>query len=285
MGFGLLTYTTVRTSARPCDPMPNILFCDDGNPARAGSRRAPAEATLAVSLGMPSMEPEVWRKDVRRAKERIGAGQILLVGVVGTPVPDGGAEALVEDYARCARWAVEAGANIVEVHLACPNPAAGLTSMVCEDLDLSARIVEAVRRAAGGHPTIAKLGTCESPRRLHELASTLAPWVDGFILVDGLQRRVVSRAGAPAFPGPGRELARVVGADTHETCRRHVEELLAWRKAGAWDKVVLAAGGITTTERARRMLGVGADAVMVATAALLDPGLAVRFRQARVSSA
>lgn len=275
-----MTYKTVRTRHRPCYPMPNILFCRDGAPAPAGTRRAaPAEATLAVSMGMPSMEPEVWRKDVRRAKERSGAGRVLIVGVVGTPVPDAGAEALVEDYARCARWAADAGADVVEVHLSCPNTAAEHPRMIYEDADLSARIVEAVRRAVGGRPTIAKLGACESPHRLHALASRLAPWVDGFILVNGLQRRVVDREGAPAFAGPGRELAGVVGADTHDICRRHVEELLAWRKAGAWDKAVLAVGGITTTERARGILDAGADAAMVATAALLDPAFALRFRQ------
>ncbi len=262
--------------------MPNVLYCDDRTPARVTTRKAPSEeATLAVSLGMPSMAPAVWRKDVRRAKERIGPGQILLVSVVGTPTVEG-AEALVEDYARCAGWAADAGADIVEVHLACPSTTAGPARMIHEDVDLSAQIVEAVRRAVGGHPVIAKLGACESPRRVHELASRLGRWVDGFILMDALQRRVVTRAGAPAFAGPGRELTGIVGAATHEISRRHVEELLAWRKAGAWKKAVLAVGGITTPERARQILEAGADAAMVATAALLDPAYALRVRQTGV---
>lgn len=260
--------------------MPNILFCDGGSPARVVGRR-PAEvgaATLAVSMGMPSVAPEVWRKDVRRARERVGAGRVLIVSVVGTPAADGGAEALVEDFARCARWAAEAGADIVEVHLACPNTLAEHPRMIYEDAGLAAAIVEAVRRAVGEHPTIAKLGAFESPRRLHELASRLARWVDGFLLVNGLQRRVVTPAGAPSFSGPGRELAGVVGAAAYDLCRRHVEELLAWRKAGAWDKAILAVGGLTTPERAREALRAGADAAMVATAALLDPGFGLRFR-------
>lgn len=280
LGFGLLTYKTVRTAARACYPMPNIRYCEDGIPARVKARpTSVATATLAVSMGMPSVEPDVWRKDVRRARERLRARQVLIVGVVGTPRPEGDAQALVDDYARCARWAADAGAHIVEVHLACPDTAAERARMIYEDADLSATIVEAVRRAVGGHPTIAKLGVCDSPRRLHELASRLARWVDGFLLASGLQRRVVTRAGRPAFAGPGRELAGVVGADVHEICRRHVEELLAWRKAGAWDKAILAVGGITTPERARAMLDAGADAAMVATAALLDPGFALRFNQ------
>ena len=45
--------------------------------------------TLAVSLGMPSMEPDVWRKDVRRAKDALTTGQLLIVSVAGTVLPGG----------------------------------------------------------------------------------------------------------------------------------------------------------------------------------------------------
>jgi dihydroorotate dehydrogenase len=55
--------------------------------------------------------------------------------------------------------------------------------------------------------------------------------------------------------------------------------MLAWRKAGAWDRAILAVGGISTVERARDVLREGADAALVATAALFDPLFAVRFRQ------
>jgi dihydroorotate dehydrogenase len=113
---------------------------------------------------------------------------------------------------------------------------------------------------------------------LHDLATALARWVDGFVLVNGLQRRVVKADGAPAFPGPGRELADISGDAVWDHSRVQVLELMAWRKAGAWDRAILAVGGITTVERARAALASGAQASMVATAALVDPLLAARFR-------
>ena len=61
--------------------------------------------TLAVSLGTPSPAPDVWRKDVRRARERVGKGQVLIVSVLGTTPPGGDREALVADYARVAQTA------------------------------------------------------------------------------------------------------------------------------------------------------------------------------------
>src|SRR5688572_31082170 len=45
---------------------------------------------------------------------KIGRGQILVVSVLGTVPPGGDREALVADYAACARWAAEAGADVVE---------------------------------------------------------------------------------------------------------------------------------------------------------------------------
>jgi dihydroorotate dehydrogenase len=105
----------------------------------------------------------------------------------------------------------------------------------------------------------------------------LAPRLDGFVLVDSLQRRVVKPDGSPAFPGPGREQAGLGGAALWETCAVQVEEMIAWRKAGAWSKAILAVGGLTSVARLRRMLEIGADAAMVATAALTDPLIAARF--------
>jgi dihydroorotate dehydrogenase len=71
----------------------------------------------------------------------------------------------------------------------------------------------------------------------------------------------------------------VVGAGTWPLSSRQVEEMLAWRRAGEWPQAVLAVGGISTPERAGHLLREGANAVLVATAALEDPLFAVRFRQ------
>jgi dihydroorotate dehydrogenase len=131
---------------------------------------------------------------------------------------------------------------------------------------------------------VAKLGAFRTPRLLHDSATRLAAWTSGFTLVNGFQRRVVDEAGNAAFEGTGRDRADVVGADTYPAASRQIAEMLAWRKAGCWDRAVLAVGGITTAERAHEMLREGADAALVATAALYQPQFAVRFRQQRASA-
>ena len=289
LGFDILTYATVASRPRPAFSMPNIqaVLAVEAREevALVGRRPAPnGGSTIAVSLGLPSMEPEVWRKDVRRAKGRIHEGQILIVSVMGSGGAAEGMEAFIADYARCADWAVEAGADVVEAHLAVPDPFGQPGQMVYEHPTLAAQILHRMR-ATLPVPLVAKLGPFPSPRALHDTASRLAPWAQGFVLVHGIPRRTVDAEGRAVFEGTGREWADVVGAETWRLCSRQVEELLAWRRAGEWPTAVLSVGGISTVERARHLLREGANAVLVATAALEDPLFAVRFRQATATAA
>jgi dihydroorotate dehydrogenase len=279
LGYDLLTYATVTSAFRPAYTLPNIRVVESREQAAVALRRPHANGavTLAVSLGMPSMEPDVWRKDVRRAKDALVKGQLLVVSVAGSLSPGGDAEALIADYARCAVWAAEAGADVIEVYLAVPDPFAEHTQLIFDNVPLAAQILYRVRTSIG-QPIVAKLGTFRSPRLLHETATKLAPWTNGFVLVHGVLRRVVNEEGKAAFEGAGRDLADVVGADTFPVAARQIEEMLAWRKAGAWDRVVIAVGGITTPGRALHLLHEGADAALVATTALVDPLFATRFR-------
>jgi len=283
LGFDVLTYATVRSTFQAAHALPNIRHVDNREQAavvaRPGNNGGP---TIAVSLGEPSMEPDVWRKDLRRAKERIGRGQVLIASVIGTPRPGGDAEALSADYAQCAAWAAECGADAIELQLATPDPFTEQPQMIYENVTLAARILYRTRTSVG-LPVLARLGPFKTPRALHETATRLAPWAHGYVLVHSINRRVFDEKGGPAFEGAGRERADVVGAQTFTVAARQVAEMLAWRKAGAWDRAILAVGGISTVERARDVLREGADAVLVATAALFDPLFAARFRQIRTA--
>lgn len=285
VGFDLLTYATVRSIFQAAHALPNIRHVDNRDQAAVVSRAAlDGNTTIAVSLGEPSMEPEVWRKDVRRAKERIGRGQILIVSVLGTHQSGRDAEALAADYAQCAVWAEESGADAVELQLAAPDPfIEQQPQMIYENVPLAARILHRTRTMVGV-PVLAKLGPFKTPRLLHDTATRLAPWAHGYVLVHSINRRVLDDKGTPAFEGTGRERADVCGAQTFTVAARQIAEMLAWRKAGAWDRAVLAVGGISTVERARDLLREGADAVLVATAALFDPLFAARFRQIRTAA-
>jgi dihydroorotate dehydrogenase len=277
LGFDVLTYATVRSRFQPAHNLPNIRHVETRDQFAIAPRRPHLNGspTIAVSTGTPSMDPDVWRKDMRRAKERLGPGQVLIASVLGTPDPSGNPESLIADYTRCAVWAAEAGADVIEVHLAAPSPFGEPGQMIYESIPLSAQILYRIRTTLSV-PIVAKLGVFRTPRLLHETATKLAPWTSGFALVPSIPRRVLDEDGNAAFEG--REMVDIVGASTYVVSARQVEEMIAWRKAGAWDHAILAIGGITTVERARDLLAEGATVALVDTAAIFDPLFAVRFR-------
>ena len=49
--------------------------------------------------------------------------KLLVVSVVGTVQDGWSMDDLADDYARCARWAVESGADAVETNFSCPSRA------------------------------------------------------------------------------------------------------------------------------------------------------------------
>jgi len=288
LGYDILTYKTVRTRFRPCFSMPNVVIADA--PAQlagaevkepvvtARTSRTAQVPTVAISFGMPSMEPDVWRRDVRRAREALGPGQILVVGTVGTVDESRDPNALAEDFAACAALAAGAGAHVVEVHLACPNTSDEHPCMIYEDHDLAEHIVESVRRRIKGHPAIAKLGFASRPEVLRDLVRRVARHMDGVLLVNGLQRPIIRPDGTPAFPGAHRRLAGISGDGTREASLATVRDALAIRNALGLDLEVWAVGGLSTPAEVAGALGMGADAALVATAAMFDPLLAVRTK-------
>ncbi|MBT6804062.1 MAG: hypothetical protein HOA47_03755, partial [Verrucomicrobia bacterium] len=103
--FDILTYKTVRRSYRPSYELPNLVPIEAMRVQRPGaSVRGIGQMTgsWAVSFGMPSREPKIWRDDLVTARQCLGAGQILSVSVVATPEEGDDLKTIGEDYASCA---------------------------------------------------------------------------------------------------------------------------------------------------------------------------------------
>jgi dihydroorotate dehydrogenase (NAD+) catalytic subunit len=90
LGFDVLTYKTVRSSVRACFPRPNLLPVRTPS-LHGGETDLPVhlamEGSWAVSFGMPSTSPDVWRRDVELARQQLRSDQILVVSVVGSIQP------------------------------------------------------------------------------------------------------------------------------------------------------------------------------------------------------
>ena len=291
LGFDVLTYKTVRSAHRPCYPLPNWVYVslpggistiEDGDPKLVTARRRPAKAedvTSAVCFGMPCMAPELWRADVRVARRKLRPGQVLVVSVVGTPVPGGGAEGLAEDFVRCARWASESGAHVVEANFSCPNVSTPEGS-VYQDCQFSRDLARMLRDALPSTPFIIKAGHFEAPARLHAFQEAVAGLADGIVIVNGVSRRVVRRDGRPAFPG--HERVGILGRAIHGAALKNVESAVESSRRGPARKrlLTLAVGGVLDAGDAAGFFEAGASAVLLGGGAALDPRLAIRMKEA-----
>jgi dihydroorotate dehydrogenase len=289
LGFDILTYKTVRGRARRCHPMPNWVWIDRDAPlqvsrpdevVRSTPRRPfdPALVTSAVSFGMPSRDPAIWTADVRRARRMLRPGQVLVVSVVASPEDGQDATAMVEDFARLAALAADAGAHTVEANLSCPNVSSA-EGTVYLDPALSGRVARAMRHAAGRTPVALKAGHFGDARVLERFLREVAGHAAAVVLVNGITRRIVDRRGRPAF-GRGREHAGILGHAIHQASVANVRAAKAIIERERLGLEVVAVGGVLSAGDAADYFEAGAHAVLAGAAPMFDPYLAVTFKEA-----
>ncbi len=288
LGFDILTYKTVRSSARACYALPNWTYLSDGGPGIAAEDRVlrprrgrPGDwsrVTSAVSFGMPSMSPAVWTRDVRRARASLPPGRVLVVSVVASVKPGDGEAKLVEDFAGLAEAAREAGAHVVEANLSCPNVTTP-EGCVYHHPALARRVLAEMKRRAGGIPLLAKAGYFPQERGLRAFLRAIEGAAEGVLLINGLSRRVTDRRGRAIF-GPGREVCAVIGRGIAACGLRNVEQAVRIIRTDGLSLKVLAVGGVLSPEDAAPYFDAGALAVLMGGAPMYDPLLAVRMKRA-----
>ena len=292
LGFDILTYKTVRTRPRPAYPLPNWVFLNCESQLRPGDtqpltaypipNQSLDQLTSAICFGMPSAAPEIWRKDVGDAKASLKPGQVLIVSVVGTPsdLPD--IDALAADYALCAKWAVEAGADIVEANLSCPNVST-MEGQIYQDEEAACLVAQRMREATPSKtPLLLKIGVLPDVNAYKKFLERTRKIVDGIVLVNSIIRRIHNRDGSHTF-GPERETAGVVGWAIHDQCLDHTRMILAARQAIGSSQLILSVGGILSEEAAVSYLDAGSDAILLGSAPVFEPYLAIKIKK-RIAS-
>lgn len=273
LGFDVLVYKTVRSSYRACYAPPNLLPVA-GAPLTAEGRSldaAPESPSWAISFGMPSRDPAEWRADVERARRGLAPGQVLVVSVVASPQPGWTMDHVARDFAQCARWAADAGAHAVEANLSCPN--------VCtREADLyllpeeSARIAAAVRAAVPELPLILKAGLFPHRDTAAAFLNAVHPHVTAVSATNSITATVRGPDGTLLFDG----LRRGIGGPV--ITERCLAETRMLAEFGGRLRLI-SVGGVSSTQDVRDRLAAGAHHVQIATAAMLDPLLAVRIRR------
>lgn len=284
LGFDVLVYKTVRSSHRECYALPNLLpiHCDGMLTGKEDSIPVANEmaGSWAVSFGMPSKSPAIWRTDVERARNLLARDKVLCVSVVGSMQPDWTIDDLAQDYARCADWAVQSGADAVEVNFSCPNVA------TCDGqlyLNFSAaQIVAArVRQAIGNVPLIVKIGHMTQADDVERFLDAVQDQVNGLAMTNSIAVRVNSSDGTALFDGNKRAIC---GNVTREAAVEQIRLFAQALKKRKRTLDLIGVGGVSSANDVEQFLNSGAQSVHIATAAMVNPATAIEIRQRLVHS-
>jgi dihydroorotate dehydrogenase len=282
LGFDVLTYKTVRSRERACYPMPNLVPVEVG--AMTGhERQVPAvgrmHGTWAVSFGMPSKAPEVWRADVEATRGSLARDKVLVVSVVASEQPGWKLDDLANDYALCARWAVESGADAVETNFSCPNVCSSDGQLYQHPGD-AALCAARVRKAIGNRPLIVKIGHLRGAEEAEALVEALAPHVDALAMTNSVAATVVGGDGKELFDGQPRGICGAAILDASVAQTKLVSQIVVKRHLSGGGKSLrlIGVGGAFSADDVRRYLIAGAESVHLATAVMVDPTVALRIR-------
>lgn len=283
-GFDILTYKTVRSKARPCYPLPNWVFVEDATPPDGPVRvidsppEDPSQISSSVCFGMPSVSPEEWTEDVRLAKLGLDEGQVLIVSVVATPEENSTVDEIADDFARCAEWATEAGADVIEANLSCPNVCSAEGTLY-HDLQSSRAVVRRIRKAIGPTPLLLKIGTFATQESLRRFLRSMDGLADGVSLVNCISRPVLRQDGEPVFGSQFRS-AGVLGRTIHQPSvdmTRQVSEII---RSENLRLSIASVGGVSSISDCADFIDAGADAVLCGSSPMYLPDLAVDIKRA-----
>jgi dihydroorotate dehydrogenase (NAD+) catalytic subunit len=278
LGFDVLTYKTVRSAERACYPLPNLQPVSCENLSGDETRVTPAEqmhGSWAVSFGMPSSAPEIWRRDIEWTRANLSTTKVLCVSVVGT-IQDGWTlDDLAEDYALCARWAVESGADCIETNFSCPNVST-CDGQLYQDAEQSRHVAKAVREAIGTVPLILKIGHLRTDESIAALLAGVGDLVDGLAMTNSIATTVGESASDLMFDRQLRGICGEAIRDASVSQTRRFAEAIQDRSLPI---KLIGVGGIGTAADVRRYLDAGAHACHLATSAMINPAVGIEIRR------
>jgi dihydroorotate dehydrogenase len=277
LGFDVLTYKTTRSAHRDCYPLPNLQPVDSTVLVSSGHiLRAMSEmrGSWAISFGMPSMSPDVWRADVEWTRARLPAEKLLSVSVVASAQPGWSIDDVAEDFARCARWALDSGADCVETNFSCPNVVT-CDGQLFQQPQAAGYVAQRVREAIGTAPYLIKIGFINDSEIAAQLLDAVVPFADALAMTNCIAAQVRDLDNEWMFDGQ----PRGVGGDCIRAASvAQVGDFSQLARIKGHAIRLIGVGGISAAQHVCEYLSAGAEAVQLATAPMLDPIVGLRIR-------
>ena len=284
-GFDIVTYKTVRTKKYNCHPWPNVLSVDiDGDlTLEKAQEKLVADhnykqpLSITNSFGVPSYDPEFWKKDLKNVIKNTRKGQIVIGAFQGTKTEDGNVENYINDFKVASRMLKEVGVKVFEVNFSCPNE--GTANLLCFDVERSLMVAKAIKEEIGDLPLIVKIAYFKDEELLKDFVKKVGFVVQGISAINTIAAEIVDSKGLQALPGEGRSRSGVCGHSIKWAGLEMVKRLKKNREELGYSYTIIGVGGVTEAKDFFEYREVGADVVMSATGAMWNPYLAKEIKE------
>lgn len=283
-GFDILVYKTVRTKEKKCAPFPNIVPLEikgdlQLQQAQDGLVTADTYAeplSITNSFGVPSVSPDVWQPDMKKAHENTRGGQMLIGAFQGTNT--GGSESdFIDDHVKAAAMVAETGVKVMEVNTSCPNE--GTQNLLCFDVVRMEKIIHAIKNEIGSTPLVVKIAYFTDDVLLKSLISRIGGIADALSVINTIPGKILTKDGAQALPGEHRLWSGVCGAGIKWAGVDMVKRVKRIREEMNMKFKIIGVGGVGDAADYFEYRSAGADAVMSATGAMWNPYLAQEIKE------
>jgi dihydroorotate dehydrogenase (NAD+) catalytic subunit len=184
------------------------------------------------------------------------------------------------DFAHAAQLAAEAGADVIEVNLSCPNVAT--EGVICYTYPAVIGICQRVRAAVGENvKLIAKFGYFSEEQQdlLEKTIIDVSAYIDAVSVINTIAAPVVDENGEQALPGPNRLMSGVCGAGVKWAGLDLVKRIDTIRKNNDLSLEIIGVGGVMDAQDFQDYRTAGADLVQSATGAMWNPALAKEVKE------
>jgi dihydroorotate dehydrogenase (NAD+) catalytic subunit len=284
-GFDIVAYKTVRSRPHPSNVWPNVLAVkvkgdltlEKADKGLLANQKYVRPLAVSNSFGVPSMSPDIWQPDMKKSIKHAKKGQIVIGSFQGTVDKSGDANKYIKDFAKTARLVKEAGAQVLEVNLSCPNE--GKDHLLCFDLPRTGKVVEAIKNEIGNTPLIIKIAYYEEMKDWETLIKLIGKSVQGIAAINTIPAKLYNEKGNQALPGENRLRSGICGYPIKWAGLESVKILRALRDKHSLNYVIFGVGGVTVPKDYVEYRKAGADFVSSATGAMWDPFLAQEIKK------
>lgn len=283
-GFDIITYKTIRSAETPIKS-PYIYYVDVHHQLTRNDigrqltviDHEPTEQDRAITncYGMGSSCPEETIEEIMQARAYVAQGQVLIVSMYGS---GNDVQEQIADFVHAARIAHAGGAHIIEVNLSCPNLAN--TALMYKQPTLVYAICSAIKAAIPDIPLSIKVGVFDTREQMQDvIVAAYQAGVRGICGINTIPVRVVDGDGKPIY-GPDRQTSGLSGYPIRALALEFTRDARAIIDMHHLDMVLFATGGVMNAQDFDDFLRAGADIVLCATGAMINPNVALEYKAA-----